>query len=215
MENETQSLSHGSDADEHVALGWTWFHKHGSPRFWAAPLVGLSDPAFRILVRRYGTQMAHTEMVDAAGFAVSPSYRKQFFLPKNSDTPPSSETDRPLVLQLGGADIETLDDAVAVALADARCDAIELNCGCPQRCARKGGYGAFLLDAPRREHLLAIITRLSSRLTAAKVPLLVKMRVSTTTIPARTSYYLHCFGHPPAPAVFERVASTKGFHNSG
>ena len=28
------------------------------------------------------------------------------------------------------------------------CDAVELNCGCPQRCVRQGGYGAFLMEQP-------------------------------------------------------------------
>lgn len=178
-EQHSESRTGDLDLDEHVLLGWTWFRKHGHPRYWAAPLVGLSDPAFRILIRRHGAQMAHTEMVDAAGFAVSPPYREQFFLPKDSkyEILQPSETDRPLVLQLGGADIDMLDAAAVAAIEDGRCDAIELNCGCPQRCARKGGYGAFLLDASRRKHLLAIIARLRSRLAPTGVPLLVKMRV--------------------------------------
>ena len=36
----------------------------------------------------------------------------------------------------------------ASALAAPYCDAVELNCGCPQRCARKDGYGAYLMENP-------------------------------------------------------------------
>ncbi len=67
-------------------------------------------------------------MIDAAGYARSENYRKQFpFVPE----------DRPLIVQLGGSD--PADLAAAAALAAPFCDGVELNIGCPQRCARKAG----------------------------------------------------------------------------
>jgi tRNA-dihydrouridine synthase len=87
-----------------------------------------------------------------------------------------SEEDRPLVLQLGGSDPAVLTAAAVAAIADGRCDAVELNCGCPQRCARQGGYGAFLLDSAGRTRLVALISALRAAL-PPDVPVLAKMRV--------------------------------------
>jgi tRNA-dihydrouridine synthase len=84
--------------------------------------------------------------------------------------------DHPLVLQLGGADLENLVAAARLAVRDGRCVAVELNCGCPQRCAKKGGYGAFLLEPGRRAHLVAIVSALREALPAS-MPLLAKIRV--------------------------------------
>jgi tRNA-dihydrouridine synthase len=66
------------------------------------------------------------------------------------------------------------------------CDAVELNCGCPQRCAKQGGYGAFLMEAP--ELLESLVRALAGRGGAGggggvrrpdgtRVPVFVKVRV--------------------------------------
>lgn len=117
--------------------------------------------------------MAHTEMADAGGFARSAGYRDQII---GRHLVGKDAVDSPLILQLGGSDIETLVAAAKVAVDDGRCDAIELNCGCPQRCAKKGGYGAFLLEPDRQPHLFAILRALRKTL-PEDMPLLAKIRV--------------------------------------
>jgi hypothetical protein len=60
----------------------------------------------------------------------------------------------------------------AARLAQDHCDAIDLNCGCPQGIARRGHYGAFLLDEP--ELIEDIVRTLVGGL---RIPVFVKMRV--------------------------------------
>jgi tRNA-dihydrouridine synthase len=174
-ESTRTEIPHNSTHPQHVVDAWKWFHSHGSPRYWVAPLVGLSDKSFRILCRRHGAHMCHTEMTDPGGFARSDFYRTQALgIEREND----GKLDRPLVLQLGSSHIPKLLEAIRVAVSLQRVDAIELNCGCPQQCARKGNYGSFLLDPPRQTTLLHIIRTIrNSQELPQDMPLLVKMRV--------------------------------------
>jgi len=88
-------------------------------RFICAPMVGASELAFRLLCRRYGTQLAYTPMINSELFATDEAYRDQEF-----QTIPE---DRPLVAHFSGN-----SPAVMVAAAkhvESRCDAIDLNLG--------------------------------------------------------------------------------------
>ena len=72
--------------------------------------------------------------------------------------------------QLGGSDVDEL--LAAARLVQDRCDGIDLNLGCPQRCAEQGGYGAFLLTRP--DHVRQMVETLVAELA---VPVTVKIRV--------------------------------------
>ena len=149
-------------AEEHSKAAWAMWHRFGSPRLVLAPMVNQSELAFRLLSRQHGVRLTYTPMLHSRLFASSDTYRRD-----NFDEHP---TDRPLVVQFCGDNPATLLSAARYV--ETRCDAVDLNCGCPQAIARTGHYGAFLLDEPE---LIEEIVRTLSR--ALSVPVSVKVRI--------------------------------------
>jgi tRNA-dihydrouridine synthase 1 len=92
-----------------------------------------------------------------------------------------------LVVQFCAKDPETL--LAAAKLVEDKCDAVDINLGCPQRCAKKGHYGAFLLEQPDlvyrmgNMNLLARNTKRTLVRTLAqnlKIPVYCKIRILPT-----------------------------------
>ena len=105
------------------------------------PMVGASELAFRLLTRTLGSaDVTWTPMIDANGYAKSEAYR--------AETGRFDAADAPCVAQIAGRDPVCVERAAALLAPCESVAAVELNVGCPQRCARNGGYGAFLLDEP-------------------------------------------------------------------
>lgn len=78
--------------------------------------------------------------------------------------------DRPLLVQFCANDPATL--LAAAKLVEDRCDGVDINFGCPQRIARRGNYGAFLMDdLPRVESLVSVLAR------NLRVPVTCKIRI--------------------------------------
>ena len=137
-------------------------------RYILAPMVGASELAFRLLCRRYGTQLAYTPMMSAQKFASSQTYREDEF-----HTCPQ---DRPLVCHFAANNPE--DFAQAARLVESSCDAIDLNLGCPQRTAYIGHFGSYLLDYKDRDLVCSII-RAGAQ--AVKIPIFCKIRLLDKT----------------------------------
>jgi tRNA-dihydrouridine synthase 1 len=153
-----------TENEEHIAKAWEFFHSIGAPKFWCAPMVGASELAFRMMVRSYSTHICTTPMIYAGGYAASESYRQQF--------PLGNPQDRPLIVQFCGDNPDQL--VRAAKLVETQCDAVEINFGCPQQCARTGHYGAFLMDSPSLLYELV-----SAMATQVNVPVLCKVRIFT------------------------------------
>jgi len=148
----------------------------GEPKKVLAPMVGASERAFRLLSLECGAQLCVTPMIHARMFGSCPKVRADVL----RDVEASAELgDRPLLAQLCGDDAETLLNC-ARAIAP-HVDGVDLNLGCPQGIAKRGHYGAFLLEEP--DLVCGIVRHLSQHL---DVPVSCKIRLLDPEDPAST-----------------------------
>ncbi|CAL1380727.1 unnamed protein product [Linum trigynum] len=99
-------------------------------------MVDNSELPFRMLCRKYGADAAYTPMLHSRIFTENEKYRSQEFT--------TCKEDRPLFVQFCANDPDTLLEAAGTV--QPHCDYVDINFGCPQRIARRGYYGAFLMD---------------------------------------------------------------------
>lgn len=102
-----------------------------------------------------------------------PGYRKKFWSYVDG-TPPS---DRPLIVQLCGSNKESLLYTIKYIIESKNgVDGIDLNCGCPQTIAKRGMYGAFLLEKDNGDAIVDIVSHLVKEV-GHLVPISVKVRL--------------------------------------
>lgn len=151
-----------SSASAHVGRAWEHWNKLGAPKLIVAPMMDQSELPFRMLCRKYGAAAAYTQMFHSRPFALQPGYRRVEF-----STCPE---DRPLFVQFGANDPEMLLKAAVIV--QEHCDYVDINLGCPQRVAKRGNYGAFLMeDLPL---IQSMVTHLATNLTT---PVSCKIRI--------------------------------------
>ena len=132
-----------------------------------APMVDASDLPYRLLTRRYNTSLCFTPMIHARMFLEKPGYRNKFW--KSTGMPAE---DRPLIAQFCGNDKEVLLQAMK--FVEDHVDGVDINCGCPQQIAKRGGYGAFLLEEDNGDLIVDIVRHLARHM---NVPVSVKVRI--------------------------------------
>ena len=146
-----------------------------SPRYISAPMVEQSELAFRLLTRRHGADLAYTQMIHARNFMIDPKYRADCidWLDYSSVTKEREEEarrlDRPLIIQFAGDDPTILVEAAKHVHEIA--SAVDLNLGCPQKIAKRGNYGAYLLNDQHR-----VCQVLSAMVRELKCPVTAKIR---------------------------------------
>jgi tRNA-dihydrouridine synthase 1 len=133
-----------------------------------APMVDASDLPYRLLARRYNANLCYTPMIHAKMFVEKPGYRRKFWK-VGVGTPPE---DRPLIAQFCGHDKDVL--LAAMKLIENDVDGVDINCGCPQGIAKRGRYGAYLMEEDGGDRIVDIVSHLSSNM---NVPVSVKLRI--------------------------------------
>ncbi|VFQ69209.1 unnamed protein product [Cuscuta campestris] len=145
-----------------IERAWAHWNKLGQPKYIVAPMVDNSELPFRMLCRKYGAQAAYTPMLHSRIFTENEKYRSLEFT--------TCKEDRPLFVQFCANDPDILLEAAR--RVEPYCDYVDINFGCPQRIAKRGNYGAFLMD--NLSLIRSLVEKLSNNLT---VPVSCKIRI--------------------------------------
>ena len=106
-----------------------------------APMEDVTDPAFRLLCKRFGADRVYTEFVNADALVrdVASTMRKLQI----------SDAERPVSIQIYGKDKDAMVEAAKI-VETAHPDIIDLNFGCPvKKVAIKGAGAGLLRDIPK------------------------------------------------------------------
>ena len=131
--------------------------------FVVAPMAGMTDSAFRRLVKRQGgCGLVVTEMVSADGLVRG--------IDRTLEYAEYTEEERPVSIQIFGGDPAKMADAAQI-VEGLGADIVDVNMGCPVRKIAKHNAGCTLMREP--DNAAAIIEAMAK---AVKIPVTVKMR---------------------------------------
>ena len=128
-----------------------------------APMAGMTDTAFRRLVkRRGGCGLVVTEMVSSEGLVRG--------IDRTLEFAEYTEEERPVSIQIFGGDPAKMADAAQI-VERMGADAVDINMGCPVPKIAKHNAGCSLMREPA--HAASVI---KAMVDAVKIPVTVKMR---------------------------------------
>jgi tRNA-dihydrouridine synthase B len=131
--------------------------------FAIAPMAGMTDTAFRRLVKRHGgCGLVVTEMVSAEGLARG--------IDRTLEYAEYTEEERPISIQIFGGD-PSLMAAAAQIVVGMGADIVDVNMGCPVPKIAKHNAGCSLMREPA--HAAGVIAAMAKAVT---IPVTVKMR---------------------------------------
>ncbi len=134
------------------------------PPLWLAPMAGVTDRDFRLIVRRIGgVGVVSMEFVSSKAIVNgNPRTRELMYF---------SEEERPLAIQIYGSDAATMREA-ALVVEELGADICDINMGCPANKVLKGCAGAALMgDLALAEDIVSSVKK------AISIPLTVKFRL--------------------------------------
>jgi tRNA-dihydrouridine synthase B len=134
-----------------------------NPPFALAPMAGMTDTAFRRLVKaKGGCGLVVTEMVSSEGLVRG--------IDRTLEYAEYTEDERPVSIQIFGGDPSKMAAAAQI-VEGMGADIVDVNMGCPVPKIAKHNAGCSLMREPA--HAASIIKAMSS---AVKIPVTVKMR---------------------------------------
>lgn len=135
-----------------------------APPLWLAPMAGVTDRDFRLIVRRIGgVGVVAMEFISSKAIVSGNRKTRELMY--------FSEEERPLAIQIYGADAATMREA-ALVVEELGPDICDINMGCPANKVLKGCAGAALMgDLKAAEQIIRAVRR------AISIPLTVKFRL--------------------------------------
>ncbi len=131
--------------------------------FALAPMAGMTDTAFRRLVkRRGGCGLVVTEMVSSEGLVRG--------IDRTLEYAEYTEEERPVSIQIFGGDPDKMADAAQI-VEGLGADIVDVNMGCPVPKIAKHHAGCSLMRTP--EHAAGVVRAMTE---AVRIPVTVKMR---------------------------------------
>src|SRR5262245_54063560 len=128
-----------------------------------APMAGMTDSAFRRLVKRHGgCGLVVTEMVSAEGLVRG--------IDRTLEYAEYTEDERPISIQVFGGDPQKMAAAAQI-VEGMGADIVDVNMGCPVPKIAKHNAGCSLMREP--EHAASVIAAMAKAVT---IPVTVKMR---------------------------------------
>jgi tRNA-dihydrouridine synthase B len=136
---------------------------HLAPPFGLAPMAGMTDTAFRRLVkRRGGCGLVVTEMVSSEGLVRG--------IDRTLEYAEYTEEERPVSIQIFGGDPSKMATAAQI-VEGMGADIVDINMGCPVPKIAKHSAGCSLMREPA--HAAEVVRAMVN---AVKIPVTVKMR---------------------------------------
>ena len=130
-----------------------------------APMAGVTDKSFRQICKEYGADVLVTEFVSAEGVFRRNQRTREYL--------DFDEIERPIGVQLFGADAERMAEAARQVVDWVAPDFVDLNFGCPvNKVVAKNGGSALLKDCPTLATVAASVVR-----AVAPVPVTAKIRI--------------------------------------
>lgn len=143
---------------EYITIGGVKIEKTAA----LAPMASVADRAYRLMAKEYGAAYTVGEMASCKGLCYSDR--------KTAELLTVTETERPMAVQLFGAEPEFMAPAVKIA-EKYRPDIIDINAGCPMPKIVCGGAGSALMKTPQ---LFGELVK--AAVSATDIPVTVKIR---------------------------------------
>ena len=127
-----------------------------------APMAGVTDLPFRLLVKEMGCGLVFTEMVSDKGLIYNNEHTHKMLH--------IDERERPVALQIFGSEPEPMAKAARI-VEQAGADILDINMGCPTLKIVKNGEGSALMRNPSLAYSI-----IASVVAAVSIPVTVKIR---------------------------------------
>jgi nifR3 family TIM-barrel protein len=131
-----------------------------------APMAGVTNLPFRLIIRRLGAGLVYSEMVSAMGLYMNQKKTMEYLV--------SDPAERPLAVQIFGSDPSVMAMAADTVIQNGA-DIVDINMGCPVKKVTKTGSGAALLKSLDRAEKIITTVR-----AACAASLTVKIRSGWT-----------------------------------